>query len=62
MSNILKTWEAEKLHFQTRYTAFYRKAQANPSDLDAIAHLHECSYVLIRVFGLTPAQVLELEH
>lgn len=62
MQNIVSAWHQTRLHFQKRYAEFSRKVQSNPKDLDAIGHLHECSYVLIHIFGLSPAQVTELER
>lgn len=61
MNKILTTWNQERLHFQKRYSEYWLKVQANPNDLQTAGHLNECSYILIRVFGLKPAQIKELE-
>lgn len=62
MNKILASWNQERLHFQKRYAEYWRKVQANPNNLDAVGHLNECCYILTRVFGLSPAQITELER
>ena len=62
MSNIAKAWEDARICYQQRYVSYARKCKENTNDKDAFGHLHECSYVLIEIFGLTPKQVEELEE
>ena len=61
MSRILTTWEQARLDYQKRYVKFVGKYIENPKDKDVLGHLHECSYVLIHIFGLSAKQVTELE-
>lgn len=62
MSNITKAWQDARICYQQRYVSYARKCKENEADKDALGHLHECSYVLIEIFGLTSKQVEELEE
>ena len=62
MSNITKAWQDARICYQQRYVSYARKYKENELDKDSLGHLHECSYVLIEIFGLTPKQVEELEE
>ena len=62
MQKIISAWHQERLQFQQRYAEYFRKLQANPNDLATAACLHECCYVLTRIFGLSPVQIAELER
>lgn len=59
-SNIVNSWKQDRMHFQLRYADYAKRYQKTHS-LELKGHMHECSYTLITVFGLTPHQVLELE-
>ena len=45
-----------------RYVYYFRKHKEQQNNQDVLGHLHECSYVLIHVFGLSAGQVTELER
>lgn len=59
-SNIINSWNETKNEFQARY-AHFAKRYAKTGSQNDLGHMHECSYTLITVFGLTHHQVLELE-
>ena len=62
MSRILNAWEQARLEYQKRYVSFARKHREHEDNKDVLGHLHECSYVLIHIFGLSADQVTELER
>lgn len=60
-SNIVDAWNKARIVYQLRYAKFCRRYRENPDDKDNLGHLHEASWVLISVFGLTDKQVDEVE-
>lgn len=58
---ITDAWEKSRIFYQFRYAKFCRQYKENPADKDVQGHMHEASYVLISVFGLTGKQVDEIE-
>ena len=60
-SNILKTWNEESIKYQIRYAKSCIKYHKDPENLDNKGHMHEQSWVLINVFGLSSKQVEEVE-
>ena len=58
---IVEAWNKQKILYQLRYSEFYRKYQLDPENREVVGHLHEASYVLINIFGLTGKQVEEIE-
>ena len=61
MSNMKEVWEKERLDYQKRYANYVKKCMDPECGAETRGHMLECSYVLIRFFGLTPRQVDELE-
>ena len=61
MSNITNAWEKERLSYQQRYVSWLKKLNETHSD-EAKGHLHECSYVLLNIFGLTCKQLEEVAY
>ena len=61
MSGIKNAWDKERLRYQKRYADYAKKYQEQEENAELRGHLQECSHVLIRVFGLTPRQLDELE-
>ena len=62
MSRIVNAWDQARLEYQKRYVYYFRKHKEQQNNQDVLGHLHECSYVLIHVFGLSAGQVTELER
>lgn len=62
MSSIVNAWDQARLEYQNRYVNFFRKYREQEDNQDVLGHLHECSYVLIHIFGLSAGQVTELER
>ena len=60
MSNITEAWEKDRLAYQQRYV-MYHKRWHDYHNAEDRGHMHECSYVLINIFGLTDKQMRELE-
>lgn len=61
MSRLVNAWNDTRIKYQKRYAYYAKEAANREENQDFLGHLHECSYVLIEVFGLSTAQVLELE-
>lgn len=61
-SNILKTWNEERIKYQIRYAKSCAEYHKDPENLDKKGHIHEQSWVLINVFGLSAKQVEEVER
>ena len=61
MSSITKAWKNARICYQLRYALYAKQHKENPEDREVLGHLHECSYVLIEIFGLSAKQVQELE-
>ena len=61
MGELQKAWNEMLLNYQRRYARYAKKFAENPEDKYALGHLHECSFVLINVFGLSNTEVDELE-
>lgn len=61
MSNITETWENERRVYQQRYVMWLKRWHDYHRQDDR-GHVHECSYVLINIFGLTEKQIKELEQ
>lgn len=49
-SNILDTWNQERIKYQIRYAKSCIKYHKDPKNLDNKGHMHEQSWVLINVF------------
>ena len=62
MSRVINAWDQSRTEYQKRYADFARKHKENEDNKDVLGHLHECSYVLIHIFGLSAKQVTELEN
>ena len=60
-SNILKTWNEERIKYKIRYAKSCIKYHKDPENLDNKGHMHEQSWVLINVFGLSSKQEEEVE-
>ena len=61
-SNILKAWNEERIRYQIRYAKSCAEYHKYPENLDSKGHMHEQSWVLINVFGLSAKQVEEVER
>lgn len=61
-SNILKNWNEERIKYQIRYAKSCAEYHKYPENLDNKGHMHEQSWVLINVFGLSAKQVEEVER
>jgi hypothetical protein len=61
-SNILDTWNKERIKYQIRYAKSCIEYHKDPENLDNKGHMHEQSWVLINVFGLSSKQVEEVER
>ena len=61
-SNILDTWNQERIKYQIRYAKSCIKYHKDPKNLDNKGNMHEQSWVLINVFGLSSKQVEEVER
>lgn len=59
---LIKAFKQQRQVFIERYLIYYKKHQNNPNNLDTLGHLHEISYVLITVFGVTSKQIEMLEQ
>lgn len=55
-SNILKTWNEERIKYQIRYAKSCAEYHKDPENLDNKGHMHEQSWVLINVFGISAKQ------
>lgn len=62
MSNITQAWQNARVVYSLRYVSYLKEYKKNPNNKEALGHMHECSYVLINIFGLTSKQVEEIEH
>ena len=60
--NILDTWNKERIKYQIRYAKSCVKYHKDPENLDNKGHMHEQSWVLINVFGLSSKQIEEIER
>lgn len=61
MSSIKEEWENMRMLYQQRYVKYLKEYNETESEY-ARGHLHECSYALIGIFGLTNKQMRELEQ
>ncbi len=61
-SKILDTWNKERIKYQIRYAKSCIEYHKDPENLDNKGHMHEQSWVLINVFGLSSKQVEEVER
>lgn len=61
VSIIKEAWKSERIKYQQRYYNYYKKYLEDSKNRDTRGHMHECSYVLISIFGLTDKQVIQIE-
>ena len=62
MNAVQEEWEKMRIEYQIRYARMCQKVKENETNTDNHGALHEMSYVLITVFGLTKKQVWEIER
>lgn len=60
-SNILKTWNEERIKYQIRYAKSCIKYHEDPTSFDNKGHVDEQCWVLINIFGLSEKQIEEVE-
>ena len=60
-SNILKTWNEERIKYQIRYAKSCIKYHKDPKNLDNKGHMNEHCYVMLNLFRLSEKQIGEVE-
>ena len=58
-SNILRSWNMERIEYQRRYSKLHKDSVKNPEDRYILGQIHELKYILVSFFGLTED---ELKH
>ena len=52
-SNILRSWNMERIEYQRRYSKLHKDSVKNPEDRYILGQIHELKYILVSFFGLT---------
>ena len=51
-SNILRSWNMERIEYQRRYSKLHKDSVKNPEDRYILGQIHELKYIRRRVHGM----------
>ena len=60
-SNILRSWNMERIEYQRRYSKLHKDSVKNPEDRYILGQIHELKYILVSFFGLTEDELEEIQ-
>ena len=60
-SNILRSWNMERIEYQRRYSKLHKDSVKNPEDRYSLGQMHELKYILVSFFGLTEDELEEIQ-
>lgn len=60
-SNILRSWNMERIEYQRRYSKLHKDSVKNPEDRYILGQIHELKYILVSFFGLTEDELGEIQ-
>ena len=61
-SNILRSWNMERIEYQRRYSKLHKDSVKNPEDRYILGQIHELKYILVSFFGLTEDELEDEEN
>lgn len=60
-SNILRSWNMERIEYQRRYSKLHKDSVKNLEDRYILGQIHELKYILVSFFGLTEDELEEIQ-